>query len=195
MTVRRVGLFGGVFNPVHLGHVALAKKAISSLSLEKLYIVPCSDPAHKHKPTVDAMLRFKMAEIAFKDVERVHVSPMEIERKGTSYTIDTIREVKTLEGGEIRLILIVGADNICEMKEWKNPEEIFAEADVAAFTRPGFDCKNKIVDGLGEVLFIEMEPQPYSSTIIRSRLAGNQSIDGMVPERVACFIKEKNLYK
>jgi nicotinate-nucleotide adenylyltransferase len=190
MAARRIGIFGGVFNPVHFGHIALAKKAISSLNLDLLYVIPCSDPPHKPIPDVNARLRFKMTEIAFRDVEGVCVSPMEVERAGASYTIDTIKSVKQIEG-DIRPFLIIGADNISEIAGWKNPEEIFSQADVAAFTRPGFD----FIKYPCEILLIEMEPQPYSSTEIRNRVKNGYSIAGMMPEAVADFIRAKNLYK
>ena len=194
MAARRVGIFGGVFNPIHLGHIALAKKAMSALNLDKLYIVPCSDPSHKAVPAVNAMTRFRMAEIAFRDIANVYVSPMEIERKGTSYTIDTLREVIAQEGG-VRPIIIIGADNIREIKTWRSPGLIFKEADIVAFTRPGFDYRNSAEVECGKIVFIEMEPQPYSSTEIRSRLSGNQSIKAMVPEGVESYIRENNLYR
>ena len=190
MTSRRVGIFGGVFNPVHFGHIALANKAISLLNLDLLYVIPCSDPPHKPIPAVNAHLRFKMTKIAFRDVEGVCVSPMEIERAGASYTIDTIKSVKQIEGN-IRPFLFIGADNISEIAGWKNPEEIFAQADIVAFTRPGFD----FVMHPCEILMMEMEPQPYSSTEIRNCVKNEYSIAGMVPEAVADFIRAKNLYK
>jgi nicotinate-nucleotide adenylyltransferase len=193
MALRRVGIFGGVFNPVHFGHLALAKKAISSLHLDILYVIPCSDPPHKPIPAVDARLRFKMTQIAFRDIERVCVSPMEIERVGTSYTIDTIRSVKQLEANS-RPVLLIGADNISEIATWKNPKEIFAEADVAAFTRPGFDLDKRVIQGLGDVQLIPMEPQNHSSTEIRDRLKEGLSIVGMVPEAVAVFMNENRFY-
>ncbi|MBL8028949.1 MAG: nicotinate (nicotinamide) nucleotide adenylyltransferase [Fibrobacteres bacterium] len=187
MADRRVGIFGGVFNPVHNGHVAIVSHAIHELNLSKLYVVPCSDPPHKPIPSVSALERFRMTDMAFGDTEDVIVSQIEIKRPGRSYTIDTIREIQALEP-DARPVLIIGADNIDEIQKWKEPDAIYHESDIAAFTRPGHILHDK------RIILVEMEPYPISSTEIREKLQAGTPVDKLIPSSVLDYIKLQKLY-
>ncbi len=182
MAKKKVGIFGGLFNPVHNGHIAVVNGAIEQLTLDKLIVVPCADPPHKKQPTVSAATRYELTVLAFKNINNVEVSKLEIDRQGPSYIIDTIRIVAERE--KTKPFLIIGADNIDEIIKWRNADAIKSEAEIVSFLRPGYVDKVDII----------IEPCAISSTEIRARCRMGLSIESMVPEEVAAYIAEHSLY-
>ncbi len=190
------GLFGGAFDPPHNGHVALAADAIQHFGLERLVVLPVGQAPHKLVET-DAALRLELTRAAFANLSKTEVDPYEIEREGPAYTVDTVRWAGRRWGD---VIFLVGADEFVDFLHWKDPEGILEHARLGVATRPGFaqDRADPVVAQLerrDRVEFFTIEPLPVSSTQIRARVARGESVEGLVPPRVAGLIAERGLYR
>ena len=198
----RIGIYGGTFSPVHQGHVAAAKAFMEQMWLDVLYVIPTGVTPHKQMDgDVTAAQRLAMCELAFADVEGVIVSDMEIRREGKSFTVDTL---SALFGEDRRLFLLLGTDMMLTLGSWRAPERIF-ELCYPVYIRRESDkaLDEEIVQKIalynqqyGKVVRrIVADPIEVSSTEIRNRVRSGQSIDGLVPDRVAAYIKENGLYQ
>ena len=198
----RIGIYGGTFSPVHQGHVAAAKAFMEQMWLDVLYVIPTGVTPHKQMDgDVTAAQRLAMCELAFADLEGVIVSDMEIRREGKSFTVDTL---SALFGEDRRLFLLLGTDMMLTLGSWRAPERIF-ELCYPVYIRRESDkaLDEEIVQKIalynqqyGKVVRrIVADPIEVSSTEIRNRVRSGQSIDGLVPDRVAAYIKENGLYQ
>ena len=121
----RIGVLGGAFDPIHLGHLSIAQEAKEKASLSKILFVPTGTPWMKNATEISpARYRLEMAKIAIAGNPYFEVSPLEIEREGISYTVQTLEEIKKEHGAEAEIFLILGMDSIMQIYEWKNPEKI-----------------------------------------------------------------------
>ncbi len=197
----RIGIYGGTFSPVHQGHVAAAKAFMEQMWLDVLYVIPTGVTPHKQMDAqVTAAQRLRMCELAFADVEGVIVSDMEIRREGKSFTVDTL---SALSGEDRRLFLLLGTDMMLTLDKWRAPERIF-ELCYPVYIRRESDkaLDEEIVQKIAEynqkygkvVRRIVSDPIEVSSTEVRERIKAGQSIDGLVPARVAAYIEENGLY-
>ena len=176
------GVYGGVFDPPHLGHVALARAAREAFSLDRLHVRVVVDPGHKRaRATADARLR--LAAAAFEDVPGATVEPEPHER-----TVDALEAEK---GGES--IFLVGADEWREFAGWKRPERVLELTRIGVATRPGYDVTIP-PDWAGRVVPFAIEPLPTASTDVRARVARGEPVEGLVPAAVARLIAELGLY-
>ena len=198
----RVGIYGGAFAPIHNGHVAAAKAFMEQMWLDILYIIPTGTTPHKQMDgEVTAAQRLKMCELAFADVEGVIVSDLEMRREGKSFTVDTL---EALSGEDRRLFLLLGTDMMLTLDTWRAPERIF-ELCYPVYVRRESDMAldEEIVQKIalynqkyGKVgRRIVTDPIEVSSTEIRAAAKAGQGIDGLVPARVAAYIKENGLYQ
>lgn len=199
MKKERLGIFGGTFNPPHIGHVHAAKIASEKMSMRVLF-VPDNIPPHKKLPpnSPTPQQRLEMTWLAAKQVEGAEVLDLEILRKGPSYTADTIEDLSRIYSDN-ELWLIVGTDMLCTLNSWYHPERIFAGANILALAREYGDAPEiresaqKLRDDFGAVIeFIESEPIPVSSSQIRGGLY--QGMGKWLPEDVFSYIKERGLY-
>jgi nicotinate-nucleotide adenylyltransferase len=195
----RVGIYGGVFNPPHHGHLVAAQEAHWQLGLDVVVWIPVGDAPHRqveHDPGAEA--RFEMVEMATAGDERFRVSRIEIEREGPSYTADTLKELREREP-EAELFLILGGDQALALPHWHEPEEVLSLATVAVFER-GSSNRNAIgitigrLKGADRVRFLEMPRINISSTLVRRRAAEGKPIRYLVPDKVANFIGAQSLY-
>lgn len=191
----RVGIFGGTFDPPHLGHLIVAEEVRQSFALGKIVFIPSARPPHKERsPVVEATYRYIMTELAIQDNPYFEVSDIEIRRPGKSYTIDTIKEFKKTYGSEVEIYFIMGGDGIFEIDTWKEPEGILRLCKVIVTTRPGFDLL-KVEDRLKKkVILTEVSGIGISSSEIRQRLRKGKGIRYLVPKSVEEFILNKDLY-
>lgn len=196
--MKKIGILGGTFNPVHVEHVRLAKSAIEELNLDTLIVMPTFLPPHKNVIPAPAEDRIEMLKRAFKDVEKVIVSDFEILNQGKSYTYLTVEHFK--KQYSCQLYFIVGGDMLTNFKTWKNPERILSACDLAVFDREDFYTDYSLERQYflkrfnKEFVKLNYCGKSASSTKIRVYSAFNLPLDGICPDGVEEYIKEKNLY-
>lgn len=192
----KIALFGGSFDPVHKGHLAIAEEACRCCRFDRFFFVPAALSPFKHPGTVSADFRLKMLEEALKGVPDlpVEIDRSEIDRGGLSFSIDTIRSVRN-RFPEASVTWIAGDDILPDLPRWKDPEELSRMTDFLIFRRSGGEIP--VFPKGFRIRFLEISPIPYSSSEIRRRIA-----DGMPPAEVpgllpvtAAFIKNEGLYR
>jgi len=200
----RIGILGGTFNPVHIGHLILAQDALEAFDLTKVLFVPCNLPPHKAAvQLVPASHRAAMLENAIEDNPDFEICDIEIRMGGTNYSIDTVRHLRKIYP-QHELIFIIGSDSLMELHQWKEVDELLRLCRFATFIRPGFDLKktNKQNPNLAPALnqnllknVVAVHQIDISSSDIRHRIAEGMSIRYLVPSPVELYLAEHNLYK
>ena len=197
--MKRIGIIGGTFDPIHLAHVNIAKEAKERLNLDKVIFIPAgSQPLKIDKKVTRASLRFNMVEKAIEGYEGFEVSDYEIEKQGLSYTFETLEHFKK---DDEELFFITGADCLLNLEKWKNVKRIFELCTLVVLTRPGYDEKSlyKEKDYIeekynGNIVILELEGMDISSTDIRGLVKEGKSISTLVASEVFKLIKDNNLY-
>jgi nicotinate-nucleotide adenylyltransferase len=191
----RIGIMGGVFDPIHIGHLFTAEEARINFCLDKVIFVPCLNPTHKRNDQVTGIRhRLKMSYLAIESNPYFEVSKIEVNRAGPSYTIDTIKEFRNIFGWDAKIFFITGADAFLEIETWYKKEELLAMCQFVAATRPGYDL-NKLNNNFKKVLKImEIPLLAISSTDIRNRIRNNLSIKYIVVDGVREYIYKNKLY-
>ena len=189
-------IFGGTFDPPHIGHLLIAQTVFESENFERLIFVPANiSPAKKNGDSSSPNERSKMLEIALINNPNFEISDLEIKREGISYTIDTIREfVDDLKLDKEDLFFLMGSDTLKSFHTWKDPEEILNLCNIIVAIRPGFtpsDIPQWVLDG---VRFANIPRFEVSSTNIRRRWREGKTIRYMVTKEVWEYIDEKDLY-
>ena len=202
-TTERIGILGGTFNPVHMGHLILAQDAVERLDLVKLLLVPCATPPHKKCPDLaSARHRVAMIEAAIEGDLRFELCDLEVRRGGVSYAADTARELADLYPCA-ELNFIIGADSLPELHLWKNVSELFRLCEFKVFERPGHlfksldKAKLELASRWKEKLLanvLSCHLVEISSSDIRYRAAEELSIRYLVPPAVEMYICEHRLY-
>lgn len=195
-------MLGGTFDPIHLGHLALAEAAGEALKLERVLFMPAGNPPHKTDRSItDAKHRLRMTELAIAGNERFQISTIDLTRSGLSYTVDTLRLLKN-QYGDVDLVFIVGADSLLDLPNWYHPEEILQLAYVAAAERPGFSLEN-VALRLGplyeqfsyRICLFDAPSLDISSSMLRERLAKGRTVRYLVPDAVLEYIRQNKLYE
>ncbi len=202
--MKRIGILGGTFNPIHMGHLIIAEEACQHHHLSKVLFIPTYIPPHKYvNDLAEAHHRYQMIKAAVNRKNKFEVSDLEIMREGKSYTIDTVQEILDHYGKDSEVFLIMGADSLNELELWKNIKRLSQLCHFVIVNRPGFkaEVSSRLVEIIGndnildmERLRIEIDPVGISSTEIRKRMKDGIEIQGLVPERVEAYIKEHGLY-
>jgi len=200
--IRRLGIMGGTFDPIHYGHLVAAETARSAFALEQVLFIPTGNPPHKvaYKVT-DAWERFHMVASSIQTNDRFQVSSLEIEREGPSYTIDTLRTLRELLP-EQELYFITGADALRDILSWRQPAEIIKLATIIAASRPGYSL-DELLFLIGEnaprlrnrIFQLEIPALAISSTDIRRRVREGLSIRYLLPDKVRLYIEQEGLYR
>jgi len=197
----RVGVFGGTFDPIHLGHLAVARSIQSTLSLDKVIFVPAGQPWLKaDTPVSPAKDRVEMVRLAIARRRVFEISEVEANRPGPSYSVDTMEGLQRQLGSDAVLFFLLGSDALMDIAKWKEPRRLIQICQLVAFTRPGFglptmDALEAAVPGLsGRVVFVEVPQVDIRATDIRSRIAEGRSIERLVPRAVERYILEHGLY-
>ncbi len=190
-----IAMFGGSFNPPHLGHLIVLESVLDQLQFDKVLFVPSAQPPNKiDLALADAGARLEMTRLAVAGNPAFDVSDIEIKRKGLSYTIDTISGLLTCYPGA-RLSLVIGVDNFIEFQTWKSAGEIITKADLIVMNRPGYPAANPH-QAYGKVArFVNVPQIGISSTDIRRRVKLGRSIRYLVPESVYNYINQRRLYR
>ena len=196
----RVGIYGGTFNPPHVGHLICAQEALIQLGLDRVTFIPTATPPHKDVPEdPGAEHRLNMCRAAVEDDPRFDVSDLEVVRAGTSYTLDTLEELNT-SATDSDLFLILGGDVAAGLPQWHRPERILELATLAVADRKGTPDAAIAqalagVPGGERARHFEMPTIDLSSTVIRRRAAAGGSIRYLVPDAVADYIRSHSLYQ
>jgi GTP-binding protein len=200
-SVNKIGILGGTFDPVHLGHLMIAEEAKTVLELNEVILIPAGQPMTRPNETVtSAKHRLEMLKLVIEGSPYLKVSAVEVERKGPSYTADTIAEIKKRSGGRDELYFILGWDSLAQLPEWHQPSRIITMCTLVAVPRPGYDKPRRktlegVLPGISEkVIFLEKPRVDINATEIRDLVARGESVDHLVPEVVARYIKKNKLY-
>ncbi len=199
----RTGIMGGTFNPVHNGHMFMAQEAIKHLGLDYVMLIPTGSPPHKSDETLlPAFERYEMCLLAASGYDDVVVSSMEIEREGTTYTIDTLNDLEARLGGQNKIYFIIGGDTVYQLETWKDYERVFKKCSFAVFAREGFNREEmpQKIDHLKNMYGADMElvsgtPPDISSSSIRNRISEGKPVSGLVPRLVEEYISRHKCYK
>ena len=191
--MRRVGLIGGTFDPIHNGHLLLAIFTREILALNEVVFIPAADPPHKDSIHARADQRMDMVEMAIAGIDGFSASRIELDRPGKSYTVDTLRQLRA-DYPHSALFLIIGSDNVAQMSTWHDPLGIVDQCTVVAGKRLAKD--NEVDPALvARMRFIDTPLIELSSTHIRQRLRDGLAVRGMIPDAVERYVLEKGLYK
>jgi len=194
--MRRVGLFGGTFDPPHLGHLAIAEWARTQLELERVVFIPAGTPPHKRRRELSgARHRVAMTRLAVRGQPAFTVSTLEVRRGGPSFTVDTLRQVQR-RFARAQLYLVLGADSLDDFSNWHAPREILKLATLVVAARPGAGRRA----GLRGVprrrlVWLDNPVLALSSSAIRARARAGRSIRYLVPDAVARYIARHRLYR
>ena len=197
---KSLGILGGTFDPIHMGHLRMAEHVFQRMELENILFIPAYVPPHKlGQDFAPAQDRYAMTKLAIADNPHFTVSDMELQRTGVSYTIDTIRQLHE-QYGDMELHFISGADSVAQLHTWHNIEEMLELTRFVAVWRPGYeDAMEELVRHLGlhakeRVLLLDTPVYDISSTEIRTRIRQGASLAGLVPDSVEKYIYEHGLY-
>ncbi|MCF8024698.1 MAG: nicotinate-nucleotide adenylyltransferase [Desulfobacteraceae bacterium] len=217
----RIALFGGTFNPVHMGHLRVAEEVREGFALDKIYFIPAASPPHKSNhglaPAAD---RYEMLVRATQDNPAFAVSDLELQRNGKSYTIDTVEEFYARLSKEFRCWLVIGMDAFAEIESWKSYDKLLGRIEIIVLSRPSDGGPDGLPSGIAEVISgsissrYRFEPEnkrfvhpdkcavyPFAVTAldisasrIRRLKAAGASVRYLVPQEVEAYIHQKGLY-
>lgn len=202
VTQRKIGILGGTFNPVHIGHLVMAEVARQECNLDKVIFIPTGDPPHKVGQYVElSEHRLKMVELAVSDNPFFEVDDLEIRRSGITYTIDTLLEYRARAASDVQLYFIIGGDTLMEITSWRRFEEVLKLCSFAVYQRPGYMRKeiehqaNYLRLHMGaSIFFVEGPALDISSTEIRQRLKQRKTVKYLLPSQVDEYIHKHSLY-
>lgn len=218
---RRLGAYGGTFDPVHNGHIEVARAVVSNFGVERLLLVPAYSPPHKDPRSIsDAYHRYAMAVLATLEEPRLSVSTIELDAPEEPYSFETVARLRAMHDPGLRLFFVVGADAFEQIDTWRQPAKLLASTNVIVAARPGYEIpaghlpaelRSSIIDlraragGVAVALeankqrsaiyFTDYVSSGVSSTEIRRRVREGESIEDMVPPRVAEYIEKYELYR
>lgn len=192
---RRIGVMGGTFDPIHNGHLVAASEVADLFSLDEVVFVPTGQPWQKDEVEVaPAEDRYLMTVIATASNPRFHVSRVDIDRKGPTYTVDTLRDLREVYGPEAELYFITGADALERILSWKDADQIFTLAHFVGVTRPGFELSDAHLPA-ATVSLVQVPAMAISSTDCRQRVAAGKPVWYLVPDGVVQYIAKRHLYR
>lgn len=196
--MKRIGVFGGAFNPVHIAHLIIAEDVREQMHLDKVLFIPYAKPPHKDNGELaDAEARLHMIQLSISDNPYFEASDIEIKRgkNSVTYTVDTLMELREIYKTEqVKFYLIIGIDNLIDLHTWKDPGKLFLLSEVVVLNRPGYIIQNVKNDYGRQVVFVPAPNLDISATGIRQKIREKKSIKYLVPKQVEEFIKNNKLY-
>lgn len=210
-----IGLLGGTFDPIHLGHLDVARAALQALGLERVLLIPSRTPPHRTAPRAAGKARLEMLQLALAGEPRLESSTIELDAAGPSYTSSTLDRFAERGVDTHTLCFITGADAFAEIPTWHQYPDLLDRCQFAAVSRPGCPAerlrtvlprlasrmitvaKNQAyaTSSQASIFLIDATTAPVSSTDVRARIARGSSITGLVPDAVAAYIDEHRLYR
>ncbi len=196
----KIALFGGTFDPIHRGHLAVARAAADAFKLDRIHFVLADTPPHKQaKPITLYKHRLAMLELALEGEDKFQASRVEERRTKSrpeaNYSIDTVRRFKQAMVKRDKLFFIIGMDSFLQLDKWKEPEALLAECEFIVVSRPGHKSKEAKPAFTGKVYLLETLSVDISSTQIREAVAEGRPLENLVPGTVAQYIKRHRLYR
>jgi len=192
----RIGLLGGSFDPVHVAHIAMAQTALRELSLDEVQFIPAADPWQRPPLLATAQQRLDMLKLAIEGLAGLSVNPIELQRGGPTYTVDTLRALS----GEATYIWLLGADQLCNFCTWHNWQDIVALVDLAVVARPGSPLvappalQQRLAQTGSTLHYLPFAEHLISASDIRRRLAAGESVTGQIPAAILAYIQAHRLY-
>ncbi len=206
----KIGLFCGTFNPIHIGHLIIAECARAQFNLDKVLFVTSPNPPHRNEDLLDAESRHELVEAAVDENPAFEACRMELERKGPSYTVDTVKQVRTAYG-EVEIYLIIGGDNLSQLKTWKDIDELVKLCHIAVVPRlryleesdpalraVGNESTDMDAAGLSDdaqITIVDFPGIAVSGSIVRKRIREGKTVLYMVPPAVDAIIKKRAYFK
>ena len=189
----KIGIFGGTFNPVHLGHLILAQECWHKLALDEVIFVPSYLPPHKGiEDEISVHDRLNMVRLALEGDSRYKISTYEIDKGGKSYTVDTVKYFKNKYKEDDELFFIAGADAAKDFSKWKDPAEILKYVKIVYVTRDKYCPEDKYAK---QMIKLDIPLIEVSSSVIRDRIKRKEPIDHFLPGEVVKYIRNKGLYR
>ncbi len=210
--MKRIGLLGGTFDPIHIGHLRAAVEVVEQFALDELRLIPSARPPHRGTPQVSAEARLEMARLAVEGVAPLTVDDRELRRERPSWTIETLESLRLELGPEVQLYLLLGWDAFCGLPTWCRWQALLEHCHILVLQRPdaGSEAPEALRDLLaarsvgdprslsgpaGQIAFVWQMPLAISATQLRERLAAGRSIRFLVPDRVLNYIHAHGLYR
>ena len=190
----RLGIFGGTFDPIHLGHLIVAELTRGLLGLDRVIFVPARMSPHKRGADASPGHRFRMTGIAVEDNPHFEVSDVEIRREGPSYTVDTLRSLRGTNPPEAEHYLLLGADSARDLESWREPEELLSSSKVVILGRPGTESRELPGTVASRAAVLSTPLIGISSSEIRRRVRAGETIRYLVTEPVESYIRSQGLY-
>lgn len=187
---KQVGILGGNFNPVHNAHLVVADQVRQQLGLDKVYLMPEFEPPHlDHKETIDEKHRLKMLELAIRDVEGLDIETLELDRKGISYTYETMK-LLIEKNPDVDYYFIIGADMVAYLPKWYQIDELIQMVQFVGVQRPKYKAGTSY-----PVIWVDVPLMDISSSLIRDFIAKNRKPNYLLPKPVLEYIEEEGLYR
>jgi nicotinate-nucleotide adenylyltransferase len=199
--IRRLGILGGTFDPIHHGHLLAAEEACHQLALDKVLFVPAGVPPHKPAhPISPASHRVRMVELAIAGKPHFALSRVDVDRPDPCYTVDTLELLRAEWGNDPRFFFIEGADSLSDIACWYQPRRLIELCELAVAKRPGFEIDmgslEKRLPGLtGRLHWVKMPLLEISSSDLRARVRAGRSISYLVPREVETYVRKHGLYR
>ena len=201
LNLRRVGILGGTFDPIHIGHLILAEEAWFQLQLDRVYLTPAGDPPHKvGRQLAPVRNRLHMAELATADIDYIIVSSIDADRPGPHYTSDMVRLLQAEAGPNTELYFLMGMDSLRDLPTWHEAAWLVEHARLVALSRHdvklNWDALEAALPGIrSRVIILDMPELEIASHVIQQRVRNGQPIRHMVPRSVEAYIYKHNLYR
>lgn len=198
--IRRLGILGGTFDPIHHGHLVAAGEAYYQLGLDLVLFVPAGSPPHKpDRPISPGDQRLRMIELAIAGRTHFATSRVDLDRPGPCYTVDTLRLLRDEWGSETTLFFIEGADSLSEISTWYQPQRLIELCELAVVERPGVALDLSLLDGQlpglsSRIHWVQMPSLEISSSDLRARVRGGRPISYLVPATVETYVVQECLY-
>ncbi|MFB0527805.1 MAG: nicotinate-nucleotide adenylyltransferase [bacterium] len=194
----RIGILGGMFNPIHYGHLVIASEVKNKLNLDKVIFVPAGKAPHKKVKKATPDERYQMVSLAIKGNSSFKVSPVEIEKSKImnrpTFTLETIREFVKIYGKRGKIYFIVGLDEMLNISTWKEPEKLLKLCKFVVVTRPGYELGKLNKRIASKVIMLQVPGLDISASDIRKRIKAGKPIRYLLPQSVEEYIRKKRLY-
>lgn len=197
--IKKIGIMGGTFNPIHNGHLTLAQAAYKTFSLDKILFMP-SGKSYMKQHVLENEKRVAMVAKAIESIPYFELSTIEVERPGNTYTYETLQQL-IQHNPDTKYYFIMGADSVFHIEKWKNPDVIFKLSTLICMMRDDYDLADikekgtELTQQGADILYLNVPKIDISSTDIRNRIKLHQSISDLVPEKVEKYILQEHLYE